>query len=67
MKLKWRKSGKYAYKRARRYEHIGRERKLMVWKLPLRFILSEEVFYVWKENEETTRFSPRWIDISGIC
>lgn len=37
------------------------------WKLPLRFILSEEVFYVWKENEETTRFSPRWIDISGIC
>lgn len=26
MKLKWRKSGKYAYKRARRYEHIGRER-----------------------------------------
>lgn len=28
MKLKWRKSGKYAYKRARRYEHIGRERKM---------------------------------------
>ena len=26
MKLKWRKSGKYAYKRARRYDYIGRER-----------------------------------------
>ncbi len=30
MKLKWRKSGKYAYKRARRYDYIGRERKSMV-------------------------------------
>lgn len=27
MKLKWRKSGKHAYKRARRYDYIGRERK----------------------------------------
>lgn len=29
MKLKWRKSGKYAYKRARRYDYIGRELSLI--------------------------------------
>lgn len=36
-------------------------------KITFHFILSEEVFYAWKENEGNTRFSLRWIDISGIC